>query len=94
MVDFWLGTFPVPGRIAEIATMAERDGWDGLAFTDSQANLAPLRLGAYVAARLTELVSLGLDHVVIVGHSRNTPPDVFAESSRRFCAEVMPLVRR
>ena len=32
MVEFWLGTFPVPGRIAEIATMAEDDGWDGLAF--------------------------------------------------------------
>ena len=37
----------------------------------------------HVAERLAELVALGLDHVVIVGHSRNTPPDVFAESSRR-----------
>src|SRR5579859_7414580 len=36
MVEFWLGTFPIAGRIAEIASMAERDGWDGLAFTDSQ----------------------------------------------------------
>ena len=36
MVEFWLGTFPTPGRIAETALMAERDGWDGLAFTDSQ----------------------------------------------------------
>jgi 5,10-methylenetetrahydromethanopterin reductase len=48
----------------------------------------------HVAERLRELVALGLDHVVIVGHSRNTPPDIFAESSRRFCDEVMPLVRR
>jgi 5,10-methylenetetrahydromethanopterin reductase len=48
----------------------------------------------HVAERLSELVALGLDHVVIVGHSRNTPPAVFAESSRRFCDEVMPLVRR
>src|ERR1700738_1021285 len=47
-----------------------------------------------VAERLTELVRLGLDHVVIVGHSRNTPADVFAESSRRFCTEVIPAVRR
>jgi 5,10-methylenetetrahydromethanopterin reductase len=47
----------------------------------------------HVAERLSELIALGLDHVVIVGHSRNTPPDVFAESSRRFCDEVMPLVR-
>ncbi len=48
----------------------------------------------HVAQRLTELIALGLDHVVIVGHSRNTPPDVFAESSRRFCDEVMPRVKR
>ena len=48
----------------------------------------------HVAERLSELVSLGLDHVVIVGHSRNTPPDVFAEASRRFCDEVIPRVRR
>lgn len=48
----------------------------------------------HVAERLSELVSLGLDHVVVVGHSRNTPPDVFAESSQRFCNEVIPRVRR
>ena len=47
-----------------------------------------------VAQRLVELVrGLGLDHVVVVGHSRNTPPDDFAESSRRFGTEVLPLVR-
>jgi 5,10-methylenetetrahydromethanopterin reductase len=46
-----------------------------------------------VAERLVELVGLGLDHVVIVGHSRNTSPDIFAESSRRFCSEVIPAVR-
>jgi len=48
----------------------------------------------HVAERLTDLVRLGLDHVVIVGHSRNTPPEVFAESSRRFCDEVLPAVRQ
>ena len=47
-----------------------------------------------VAERLVELVGLGLDHVVIVGHSRNTPPEIFAESSRRMCAEVIPAVRK
>jgi len=31
--------------------------------------------------------------VVVVGHSRNTSPEVFSESSRRFCDEVMPAVR-
>ena len=47
----------------------------------------------HVAARLSSLAQLGLDHIVVVGHSRNTPPDVFAESSRRFGQEVLPLVR-
>jgi hypothetical protein len=47
-----------------------------------------------VAERLIELIGLlGLDHVVIVGHSRNTPPEVVAESSRRFGQEVLPRVR-
>ena len=49
---------------------------------------------AHVAERLVELIGLGLDHVVVVGHSRNTDPVVFAESSRRFCTEVLPEVRR
>lgn len=48
----------------------------------------------HVAERLSELVSLGLDHIVVVGHGRNTPAEVFAESSRRFCREVAPAVRR
>jgi 5,10-methylenetetrahydromethanopterin reductase len=47
-----------------------------------------------VAHRLAELVGLGLDHIVVVGHARNTPAEVFAESSRRFGTEVLPLVRR
>jgi 5,10-methylenetetrahydromethanopterin reductase len=47
----------------------------------------------HVANRLIELTRLGLDHIVIVGHSRNTPPEVFAESSRRFGQEVLPMVR-
>jgi 5,10-methylenetetrahydromethanopterin reductase len=47
-----------------------------------------------VAERLVELIALGLDHIVVVGHGRNTPADVFAESSRRFGMEVLPVVRR
>ena len=48
----------------------------------------------HVAERLVELLGLGLDHVIVVGHSRNTPREVFAESSRRFGQEVLPMVRR
>jgi alkanesulfonate monooxygenase SsuD/methylene tetrahydromethanopterin reductase-like flavin-dependent oxidoreductase (luciferase family) len=47
-----------------------------------------------VAERLSELVALGLDHIVIVGHSRNTPAAIFAESTRRFAREVIPAVTR
>src|ERR1700730_4941904 len=57
MVAFWLGTFPVPGRIAAVAEMAEEHGWDGLAFTDSQ-NLggdafAALAIAAHSTRRIT-----------------------------------------
>jgi 5,10-methylenetetrahydromethanopterin reductase len=48
----------------------------------------------HVAARLRELLELGLDHIVVVGHSRNTPPEVFAESCHRFGQEVLPRVRQ
>jgi 5,10-methylenetetrahydromethanopterin reductase len=47
----------------------------------------------YVAERLRALIELGLDHFVIVGHSRNAPADVLAECSRRFGAEVIPAVK-
>ena len=39
MLEVWLGTFPFAGGVTELAQMAETDGWDGLALTDSQ-NLA------------------------------------------------------
>jgi 5,10-methylenetetrahydromethanopterin reductase len=58
MVEFWLGTFPIPGRVAEIATMAERDGWDGLAFTDSQNLGGDVFAGLAIAAQCTEKITL------------------------------------
>jgi len=56
MAEFWLGTFPATGRAAAVAQMAEADGWDGLALTDSQ-NLAgdtyvALTLAAHATKRL------------------------------------------
>ena len=59
MVEFWLGTFPPVGRAAEVAEMAERDGWDGLAFTDSQNlhgdTFASLALAAHATSRAATL---------------------------------------
>lgn len=56
MMEFWLGLFPIPGRIAAYAQMAEADGWDGLAVTDSQTNngdaFCALDVAAYATARI------------------------------------------
>jgi len=41
-------------------------------------------------ARLRGLVSLGLDHVVIVGGGRDTDPAVRQRSDELFAAEVLP----
>ena len=58
MVAFWLGTFPIPGRVVGLAQMAEGDGWDGLAFTDSQ-NLGGDTFAALaIAAHCTHNIKL------------------------------------
>jgi 5,10-methylenetetrahydromethanopterin reductase len=48
----------------------------------------------HVAARLQELLDLGLDHVVIVGHGRDVAAEVLHESSARFAREVFPRLKR
>jgi 5,10-methylenetetrahydromethanopterin reductase len=45
-----------------------------------------------VADRLNELVALGLDHFVIVGHGRDVAPEDFRTASGRFAQEVIPRV--
>ena len=56
VVEVWLGTFPTPGRTIALAQMAEADGWDGLAFTDSQSLtgdvFSALSLAAHATSRL------------------------------------------
>jgi 5,10-methylenetetrahydromethanopterin reductase len=76
---------------AHAASGARHESALGDDFVDRFGIVGP---SEHVAERLVELVRLGLDHVVVVGHSRNTPRDVFAESSHRFGQEVLPMVRR
>ena len=58
MVEFWLGTFPVAGQTRALAEMAERDGWDGLAFTDSQSLSGDTFAALAVAAHATSTLML------------------------------------
>src|SRR6266511_2918122 len=58
MVEFWLGTFPVAGQTRALAEMAERDGWDGLAFTDSQSLSGDTCAALAIAAQATRTLKL------------------------------------
>src|ERR1700682_934029 len=58
MVEFWLGTFPIPGRVTALARMSERDGWDGLALTDSQNLGGDTFAGLALAAQATHRITL------------------------------------
>jgi len=47
-----------------------------------------------VAERLAELVSLGIERVIVVPGSLDAAPGLVEESNARFAAEVLPLLRR
>jgi len=36
MTEFWMLTWPIAGRTAQVAQLAEATGWDGLLITDTQ----------------------------------------------------------
>jgi 5,10-methylenetetrahydromethanopterin reductase len=57
-MDVYLGTFPMPGRSADVARMAEDDGWDGIAFTDSQSLTGDVFVALGVAAKVTARLKL------------------------------------
>jgi 5,10-methylenetetrahydromethanopterin reductase len=48
----------------------------------------------YCLERLSELVQLGLQSLVIAGHSRDADPALLAETSQRFTEEVLPQLHR
>ena len=58
MVEVWLGTFPNPGRAAALARTAEDDGWDGIAFADSQNLSGDVFVALGAAAQATTRLKL------------------------------------
>ena len=57
-LETFLGVFPSPGRIADVARMIERDGWDGMAVTDSQTNNGDAFCALSIAATVTQRIKL------------------------------------
>ncbi|MDE3076220.1 MAG: LLM class flavin-dependent oxidoreductase, partial [Chloroflexota bacterium] len=85
--EIWLGTFPVPGRAEELARLLEANGWDGLAFTDSQNLTGDPFVGLGVAAHATRRLKLATGatnpatrHPAVVASSIST---IQAESGGR-----------
>ncbi|MBV8085440.1 MAG: LLM class flavin-dependent oxidoreductase, partial [Chloroflexi bacterium] len=56
--EVWISLFPQPARVAGYAEMVERDGWDGLAVTDSQNNNGDAFIALTLAAMATERINL------------------------------------
>jgi 5,10-methylenetetrahydromethanopterin reductase len=86
-IQVWLGVFPIPGRIASYAQMAERDGWYGIAVTDSQLNNGDAFCALNVAGCATSSLHLTTSasnpvtrHVSVIAGAVST---VHAESNGR-----------
>ena len=47
----------------------------------------------HVVERLKELLELGLDHLIIVGHGRDVSEETLRESSHRFAQDVLPRLK-
>ena len=56
--EVWISLFPQPARVAGYAEMVERDGWDGLAVTDSQNNNGDAFIALTLAALATKRIKL------------------------------------
>ena len=97
------GGSPADGDRAVERTVAQRydesrHGLGGAAQTGAVPDeyvdrLAVVGAPARCAERLEELASVGLDHLVVVGPSRDVNAGVAAAAVRRFAAQVLPRLR-
>lgn len=59
MTEFWMLTWPIAGRTAEVAKLAEATGWDGLLVTDTQCLAAEAFVQLSLCAAATQRIRLG-----------------------------------
>jgi len=59
MTEFWMLTWPIAGRTAQVARLAEATGWDGLLVTDTQCLAAEAFVQLSLCAAATTRIRLG-----------------------------------
>src|SRR5687768_3933107 len=59
MTEFWMLTWPIAGRTAEVAKLCEANGWDGLLVTDTQCLAAEAFVQLSFCAAATQRIRLG-----------------------------------
>tara|TARA_B100001123_G_scaffold411948_1_gene508656 strand:+ start:149 stop:1186 length:1038 start_codon:yes stop_codon:yes gene_type:complete len=59
MTQFWTISYPLPGTPKRTAQIAEKNGWDGLLFTDSQNHNGDCYSALAIAAQSTTKIGLG-----------------------------------
>src|SRR2546425_7280411 len=59
MTEFWMLTWPIAGRTAEVAKLCEATGWDGLLVTDTQCLAAEALVELSLGVAATSRIRLG-----------------------------------
>jgi 5,10-methylenetetrahydromethanopterin reductase len=59
MTEFWMLTWPIVGRTAEVAKLCEATGWDGLLVTDTQCLAAEAFVQLSLCVAATQRIRLG-----------------------------------
>ncbi len=59
MAEYWMLTWPIAGRTAQVANLCEETGWDGLLVTDTQCLAAEALVQLSFCAAATQRIKLG-----------------------------------
>ena len=59
MTEFWTISYPLPGTPEKSSQLAEKQGWDGILYTDSQNHNGDCYAALAIAAKATKRIGLG-----------------------------------